>query len=100
MPGASVDWTVDADIGERARGIYKARLYTARASTSGTVAVLGVSDALGIRAAPDITVAGRAHAFSPGSGDAATSGGLHAPLAYIDLAKGETLDFSLSGIYH
>lgn len=115
LPAASVDWTVDTDIAEKARGIYKARLYTARIAASGSVAVparasledgssrykwgtprlvLGVSDALGIRAAPDIRIDGEAQAFSPGSGDGATPGGLHAPIAGPDAAKARTIMFT------
>ena len=73
LPAAALDWQVDAEIGEKARGIYKARLYSARLAATGTIAVparatledgrstykwgtprlvLGVSDPLGIRAAP------------------------------------------------
>lgn len=115
LPAASVDWTVDTDIAEKARGIYKARLYTARIAASGSVAVparasledgssrykwgtprlvLGVSDALGIRAAPDIRIDGEAQAFSPGSGDGATPGGLHAPIAGPDAAKARSIMFT------
>ena len=117
VPATAIDWQVDADIGEKARGIYKARLYSARLSASGTIAiparatledgtsrykwgtprlVLGVADPLGIRAAPEAKVDGRAYAFSPGTGDALLASGLHAPLAGHDLAKGGTLAFSLT----
>jgi inner membrane protein len=117
LPAAAVDWTVDADIGEKARGIYKARLYIARLGATGTIAiparaaledgtsrykwsaprlVLGVSDPLGIRAAPDVNVDGRSFAFSPGTGDGNLAAGLHAPLEGLDIAKGGTLAFSLS----
>jgi len=115
LPVASVDWTVDTDIAEKARGIYKARLYTARLAASGSLTlparssledgtsrykwgtprlVLGVSDALGIRAAPDIRVDDVVHAFSPGSGDGVTPGGLHAPLTGLDTAKARTVAFT------
>ena len=117
LPAASLDWQVDADIGEKARGIYKARLYTARLAATGTIAiparatledgtsrykwgtarlVLGVSDPLGIRAAPAVKVDGRAYAFSPGTGEASLASGLHAPLSGHDIAKGGALGFSLS----
>src|SRR3954469_18746112 len=39
LPAASLDWQVDADIGEKARGIYKARLYSARLAATGTIAI-------------------------------------------------------------
>jgi inner membrane protein len=98
VPAASLDWRIDADIGEKARGIYKARLYSARVSAAGSVSVpsrlsvedgasryrwgtprlvLGVSDPLGIRAAPQATVAGKKIAFAPASGDSGITGGLH-----------------------
>jgi inner membrane protein len=117
LPAATLDWTMDADIGERARGIYKARLYSARLAATGTVALparasledgtsrykwgaprlaLGVSDSLGIRAAPDVMVEGRAYAFSPGSGDALLPGGLSAQLSDFDLSRARTVSFSLT----
>jgi inner membrane protein len=117
LPAAVIDWQVDADIGEKARGIYKARLYTARLAATGSIAVplratledgtsrykwgtprlvLGIADALGIRAAPDVTVDGRTYALSPGTAEANLSSGLHAPLTGLDFAKGGPLAFSLS----
>ena len=117
FPATAIDWQVNADIGEKARGIYKARLYTARLGGTGSIAlparttledgtsrykwgtprlVLGVADPLGIRAAPDVTVDGRAFAFSPGTADPLLAAGLHAPLEHHDLAKGGTLAFSLT----
>ena len=117
LPAAALDWQVDADIGEKARGIYKARLYTARLRGTGTIAVpgratledstsrykwgtprliVGVSDPLGIRAAPDVTVDGRAYAFSPGTTEAVLPAGVHAPLTGLDYAKGGALAFSLT----
>src|SRR5262245_31265171 len=103
LPAASVDWTVDADIGEKAYGIYKARLYTAKVRARGAIDVpprsrfedgtsrykwgparlmLGISDPLGIRSASG------SHVFGPGSGD-----GLHAPVA--DLQFGKPLAFAI-----
>src|SRR5204862_376671 len=73
LPAASVEWTVDAEISEKARGIYKARLYGAKLQAQGAFSlparagledgasrykwdaprlVLGSSDPLGIRAGP------------------------------------------------
>jgi inner membrane protein len=117
LPVAGVDWTLGADITEKHRGIYKARLYTARLAASGSFTVparssyedgtsrykwgtprlvLGVSDAAGIRAAPDIRLNDVARPFAPGSGDSATSGGLHVALTDLDSAKARTYAFSLS----
>jgi len=114
LPAASVEWTVDADIGEKARGIYKARLYSAKLHAQGSIdvparatfedgtsrykwgtprLVLGVSDPFGIRAASGT------HDFSPGSGDAAIPSGLHAPLQDFQFAKRFefSLDLALGG---
>jgi inner membrane protein len=109
LPAASVEWTVGAEITEKARGIYKARLYNARLHAQGSIdvpararfedgtsrykwgtprLVLGISDPLGIRAASGT------YAFVPGSGDAAIAGGLHAPLADPQFSK--KIDFVLT----
>jgi inner membrane protein len=59
--------------------------------------VLGISDPLGIRAAPDITVDGRAYPFSPGTADAVLpGGGLNAPLSGIELTEARTFSLSLT----
>src|SRR2546421_5128905 len=39
VPAASVEWTVDASLSEKARGIYKARLYAAHITASGTMEI-------------------------------------------------------------
>jgi inner membrane protein len=117
VPAASVDWTVDAELSEKARGIYKARLYSARVAASGSIDlparsshedgtsrykwgtpkfVIGIADPLGIRAAPGVELDGKTYAFAPGPGDAATAAGLHAPLDGLSLGKSETVDFSLT----
>jgi inner membrane protein len=117
LPVAGTAWTVDAEISEKARGIYKARLYSARLQAQGSVEipgrarfedgtsrykwgaprlVLGVSDPLGIRAASDISLGGATYALAPGSGDSAIVGGLHAALGDLQLAKPQKLDFSLT----
>src|SRR5262249_48893709 len=117
LPATAIDWQVDADIGEKARGIYKARLYTARLAATGTIAiparatledgtsrytwgtprlVLGVADPLGIRAAPDVVVDGHRYAFAPGTNEASLASGLNAPLSGHDVAKGGPLAFSLT----
>jgi inner membrane protein len=117
LPAAALDWQVDADISEKARGIYKARLYSARLAATGTIAiparatledgrstykwstprlVLGVSDPLGIRAAPDVTIEGRRYAFAPGTNDAVLPAGLNAALTGLDLSAARTLSISLT----
>jgi inner membrane protein len=117
LPASSVQWTVDADIGEKARGIYKARLYTAKIEVSGSVElparasvedgrsrykwgtarlVLGVSDPLGLRAAPQLRLDGKTFAFMPGAGDDGLAGGLHAPLPGLEPGGARTLEFSFA----
>jgi inner membrane protein len=117
LPAQSVEWTVAADISEKARGIYKARLYSAAVQARGSIPipgrggledgtsrykwgsprlVLGIADPLGIRAAPDALVDGRPYAFAPGTGDAALPGGVHAPLTDQLLGSARTLEFSFS----
>ncbi len=116
LPVADATWTIDADIGEKARGIYKARLYGAKLAVQGSIdvpararfedgtsrykwhtarLVLGISDPHGIRAASGMSLGGASYAFAPGSGDAAMAGGLHASLGDLDLSKSQRLDFSL-----
>ena len=117
LPAASVEWTIDAEISEKARGIYKARLYSARLHAQGSVdvpargrfedgtsrykwdaprLVLGISDPLGIRAAPAVSVNDRNYDFAPAPGDSALAGGLHAPLASLQTGREQKLEFSLS----
>ncbi len=117
LPAASVEWTVDAEISEKARGIYKARLYGAKLQAQGAFSlparagledgasrykwdaprlVLGISDPLGIRAAPAVSVNGRNYDFAPGPGDSALAGGLHAPLAGLQTGREQKIEFSLS----
>jgi inner membrane protein len=105
---ASVDWSGDADIGEKARGIYKARLYTVKLHAQGSIdvparashedgtsrykwgmprLVVGVSDPLGIRAASG------SHEFEPGA--PTTGSGLQSLLRGHDLTKPGRVEFSL-----
>ena len=116
LPVADAAWTINADIGEKARGIYKARLYSAKLEVQGTIElpararfedgtsrykwgaprlILGISDPLGIRAASDLSLGGAAYSLAPGSGDAAIAGGLHALLGELESAKAQKLAFSL-----
>jgi len=109
LPAAGIDWTVDAEISEKARGIYRARLYTVRLQARGSIEVparasfedgtsrykwgtprlvLGVSDPLGVRAASGT------HAFAPGPGDAAVAAGLHSPLKDFEFSR--KIDFAVN----
>jgi inner membrane protein involved in colicin E2 resistance len=114
LPAAGIDWTADVEISEKARGIYKARLYTARLRAQGEIEVparasfedgtsrykwgtprlvLAVSDPLGIRAASGT------HAFAPGPGDAAVAAGLHSVLTDFEFSRkiGFSIDLELGG---
>src|SRR5690349_794171 len=119
IPASTVEWTVAAEISERSRGLFKARLYGAKVQASATIAlppaaiyeqtgsrykwgtprlVLGISDPQGIRAAPDVTANGKPYRFAPGPGDPSRSSGLHAVMA--DLRPGNVevaLAFELAG---
>jgi inner membrane protein len=109
LPAAAIEWTIDAEISEKARGIYRARLYTARVRAQGSIdvparasfedgtsrykwstprLVLGVSDPLGIRSASGT------HAFAPGPADAAVAAGLHSVLKDFDFSR--KIEFSLN----
>jgi inner membrane protein len=123
LPLESIDWTAEASILEKARGIYKARLYGAKLDARGTFTlpargsledgtsqykwyvprlVVGIADPNGIRAAPAATVDGRTLAFTPGSGDfyggGSPMGGLHIPMPNSgpgEQAKNLSFTFSL-----
>ncbi len=115
IPASRVQWTVNARLHEKARGIYKARLYDAkigiagiamlpaRVSESGASVykwhvprlVLGVSDPLGVRATPQAIVNGRSAAFDAGTSDSAIASGLHAPLPEVELSKPQQLEFAV-----
>jgi inner membrane protein len=112
----SVDWTLDAEVGEKARGIYKARLYGVKARASGRITlpprfgiaedertrvfaprlVFGVADPRGIRAASALSLAGASHPFRTGSGDTPyVAAGLHVPLPDLGTAPAR-FDFEFS----
>lgn len=115
LPTTTIDWHVSADISEKARGIYKARLYSARLEGRGTIAipnrasledgtsrykwgtpllVLGISDPLGIRTALGVQAADALHPFLPGSNDGIA--GVHAPIPLQALWNGPELEFAVS----
>ena len=96
IPLESVQWSIDTVTSEKARGIYKARLYTARIRAQGKIAVprqfgigdsgqihpsaprfvLGVSDPRGIRSVAALSIAGKEVGFRPGTGDSALASGV------------------------
>ena len=117
LPAYAVDWRIGAEISEKARGIYKARLYSASAEARGRFSVpaqfgltepaerikwgtprlvVGVTDPGGIRSVSPLTVAGAEHAFEAGSGDEpALPGGVHVPLPGLRAAA-QSIEFSFS----
>ena len=118
LAAGSVEWTVDAATSEKARGIYKARLYTSRIRARGQLAlperfglagdsarikwgtprlVLGVSDPRGLRSVGALSFGEASVEFVPGAGDAALSAGIHAPLDSLrpDAAQALAFNFSL-----
>ena len=117
VPAENVTWVVSADIGEKARGIYKARLFSAKLQAQGTIRVpaaagledgksryrwgaprlvIGISDPNGIRAADSAAVGNKRYNFVPGTGEAGFAGGLHAPLSDVQGAATQTLSFAFS----
>lgn len=117
LPADSVSWSVSAATSEKSRGIYKARLYSARIQVRGSIAlperfgvndaanrikwgtprlVLGVSDPRGIRSLTPLALQGRSFDFLPGPGDAALPAGIHAPLESLRAGEAQTLAFGFS----
>jgi inner membrane protein len=116
LPAESVTWELSAQVSEKARGIYKARLYTVTAMARGRLAVpenfglsdpgsrikwgtprfvVGVSDPGGIRGVSALVVGGAEHDFVAGSADAPRlSGGVHAMLPELSSAHAQALPFS------
>jgi inner membrane protein len=117
VPAENVTWVVSAEIGEKARGIYKARLYSVKLEAQGTIRVppnasledgksryrwgtprlvAGIGDPHGIRAAGSVSVAAKRYDFVPGTAEAALAGGLHVPLPELPGASAPMLPFSFS----
>ena len=110
-------WSIEAATSEKARGIYKARLYTARIHVKGKIVVperfglgetvgriqwgtprfvLGVSDPRGIRSVAPLSIGEEKVEFLPGAGDAALAAGIHAALESVRPDKPGTLDYAFS----
>jgi inner membrane protein len=118
IPAEALQWSVVAGISEKARGIYKARLYTARIEVQGRLAlparfgvnagemhkvafgqprlVLGISDPRGIRSVSALSLGGGSYDFRPAPGDSHVAAGLHAVLASLSAEKPADLPFSFS----
>lgn len=117
LPVDAVDWNVQLATTEKARGIHKARLYTATVAASGRVTipvdfgmtdrnsryewtgvrlVVGVGDARGVRSVQPLTFGDRRIAFAPGSSDAALARGVQAAIGGLDAARERTYDFGFA----
>jgi inner membrane protein len=117
VPATTVDWTVDAEVSTKARGIYKARLYSARVTAAGSITlparaaledgtsryrwgtprlVVGVSDPGAIRIARELEIGGRPASFSAGTADASSPGGLHVPLEGADAGLRRPIAFAFT----
>jgi inner membrane protein len=118
LPADAVDWRIAAEVGEKSRGLYKARLYSAMAEARGRIRVpanfglaessgritwgvprlvLGVSDPGGIRSVSPLVVGELERAFEPGSGDAGVlPGGVHAALPGLRAGAAQSIEFGFS----
>ena len=117
LPAEWVEWRIGAEVSEKARGIYRARLYTAGAEARGRVRVpvrfgldealgrirwgtprlvLGVSDPRGIRSVSPLHVGGREYAFEAGPGDGNVRGGMHVALPQLNGAEAQSFEFAFS----
>ena len=116
----AVDWAAEVLASEKMRGIYKARLYTARVQASGRIAVpvrfglgedkgklsfgtprlvLGVADPRGLRSVSQLVAGVDTSVFASGSSDEALAAGIHAPVAALGAPVpdgGRSLHFSFS----
>jgi inner membrane protein len=112
-----VDWRLGAAVSEKARGIYKARLYDLKAEAQGRISVpanfgiaestgqvrigvprlvLGIADPHGIRSTSKLSLDGAAYSFEAGSGDSQRASGLHVPLPALRAAQAHTYAFAFS----
>ena len=116
IPVESIQWSIDVATSEKARGIYKARLYGARIRAQGKIAVpgqfgigdsgqihpsaprfvLGVSDPRGIRTVVALSIDGKSVDFRPGTADTALASGVHAVLEDLRGDQPRTLDYEFS----
>ena len=117
LPVENVHWSIETATSEKARGIYKARLYGARIQVKGKIVlperfglgetagkihwgtprfVLGVSDPRGIRSVAPLSIGDEKLDFLPGAGDAALPAGIHAALESLRPDKSHTLDYGFS----
>jgi len=117
LPVDSVNWSIAAATSEKARGIYKARLYTARIRAQGRITVperyglpetasrikwgtprlvLGIADPRGIRSVTALSLGEKAFDFLPGAGDTALAAGIHAPLDVLRPEQAHAVEFAFT----
>ena len=117
LPVDSVNWSITAAASEKARGIYKARLYTARIRAQGRLTVperyglpetaskikwgaprlvLGVADPRGIRMVTPLALGEAKIDFLPGAGDSALAAGIHAPLDVLRAEHAHAVEFGFT----
>lgn len=117
VPVDAVTLSIEARTTEKARGIHKARLYTARVRANGRVTlparfgvtdttsrfewgpphfVVGVADPRGIRVVGPLSFGAARVEFVPGSGDTTLAGGAHARLELSDIQEMLTHEFSFA----
>jgi inner membrane protein len=112
-------WSVDLRTTEKARGIYRARLYNATLEAQGRITVparagsadgssritweaprlvVGISDPKGIRGISALSLGGERKPFLPGTADALQPAGLHVPLPQLQptAPAPQVLEFSFS----
>ena len=117
LPIEAIEWTVETATSEKARGIYKARLYTAKVRAKGRIVtreqfgvgtpsgrirwsaprlVVGVADPRGIRSVTPLRIGEKSIAFASGSADGALASGVHAILGDVLDERPRALDFEFA----
>lgn len=117
IPVDTVDWSLDTEISEKSRGIYKARLYNARIEAHGSIKlppnygiaetnaritwgkpkfVVGIADPRGVRGVKALTFGDTKGEFQPGPGDASVPSGIHVQLPATEPIVASAIPFSFS----
>ena len=117
VPLERIRWSVDLATQEKSRGIYTARLYTAKVIAHGSLTlparmaedaggaryvwgkpqlVVGVSDSRGLRRVAALRIGDREVEFAPGAGDEALPTGIHTTGDLAPAAQSGSLTFEIS----
>jgi hypothetical protein len=117
IPVDQVHWTAAVSASEKARGIHKARLYSAQISASGNVTIparfgiedakaryqfskpyltIGIADPKGIRSTSQLAFGPQVVSFMPGLGDLIGATGIHAPLDIAVASESRSYPFRFS----